>query len=496
MSSRILQCNACAQQFEVPPEHVAAPALQCPFCATIVSNTDENLVGASPAGDASAAEADATPTVTQTSESLRALAEGGDAARRNPFPFAGKTPAPPPPPAPAPPPPQAPAEEPQAAPAPAPLPLPPGARPGRTVEPTAPALTGEAPLQPSAPPPESNLERMARRLDEQRSAATGGVIVDGLPAQHGVAGAPLSVPPPEPVEELVPDLDPHMVPHAGYGAMPGYPGMPPQPAAAPAAAPQDDDDDDDYSSPSRDDDDDDFSGGSPYAETGVVELPDGIKVPGRGRIYGLLALVALLIAGYVLIFLAATANNGIFHVKRIGASFGPLFGKGEPMELDERKRREGPDDFEPTPVAASPVETRPNLRVALATPRGIEIGSGAAARLVIVLFGHVTNMGNERIDKLELEAVMKSAATGGELEVTPAGGLLGSDLSALGPSGILAQLSEMQTPYDLETWVGQLQQQSATMSLAPNSPQAFVMLFVSNAAPDAGQELLFEVRPR
>ncbi len=46
--AKTLTCDKCLQSFEVPPEHLSAPALQCPFCTQVVAND----AGAAPHADA------------------------------------------------------------------------------------------------------------------------------------------------------------------------------------------------------------------------------------------------------------------------------------------------------------------------------------------------------------------------------------------------------------------------------------------------------------
>ena len=484
----ILACEQCNQPFEIPEEHEQAPALQCPFCANIVQNVAENRVdGGMQAPDEtqvhseaemSAAIADAASLVTSESE-LESPFNAKEA--RNPFPFAGKS-----------------SDS--------------ATVDNEVVEPFIPepepeheavAIKGEAPLQESyasraqAQPLEGNLMlQMAKRLADEKG---GGVIIDGLPTEHGQAELKVEVR--EEEEEFVPDVDPHMQFNA-YGALSiqQQPMMIQQPmvqqpmmqqpmmiaSAAPVAAQPGGEER--YDEDAADYDDDRYNAPAAYAG-GIDELPEGTKLPNRGRWFLILVLL-ILIAGYVVIIFASVRNNGIFHFGRIMDTLNVTLNDSEPMEIKAKEVERTAPDFEP--IKSN--DDKPSFTTAISRPTGIQLAND---RPILILYGNITNTSNKTYRNVKLQGVIKTSS-GGELALTSPTTVLPENLTTELNSADATLDYIVNSGYEradqIDIWANELATQGSGLNVPPNTPMPFILVFTRNAPFEIAPNYLFEVR--
>jgi hypothetical protein len=228
---------------------------------------------------------------------------------------------------------------------------------------------------------------------------------------------------------------------------------------------------------------------SPHDSAEIVELPEGTKLPSRGR--GLLIfLVLVMLTGYIIIFFTSLRNHGLFNFADIGASIGVMMGTKEPMVL-EPPRVEGPKPtFEPVTTSTE----KPNFRVAMSPPKGFAVGDGESD-IVIVVFGNITNLTGQSYDRVTFEGVIKTAS-GGELAISSKASVLPPEaLNELSDTNqVIARLQEFPSAEEIEMFVASLQTKGYTQQLPSNAPKPFVLVFTRNVPAEIGANHLFEVR--
>ena len=376
--AKMLKCNKCSQEFEVPAEHASAPALQCPFCAAIVQNPQEPEVPVAVAGEA-AVKASLDPD--------QATDAGG-----NP------------------------------------------------------------------------IVEMAKRLSKSEGP---NIIVDGLPTQKRQVDISEAA---EEEEELTPEEDP-VLPAPPYG----YPGYA-----------EEEEEEEEEDEPTSYDAYPEASGDAAYE---VVELPEGTKLPGRGKFYFLLLVLLVLVLGDIFLIFAANANNGIVHFGKLDQTIAVMKGEADPMELKEEEvERPSTKDYEPVKT----VEIEPDFKVAISRPVSFELEDGT---VIMALYGHLTNDTGFSWTEVSFEGLIKTSS-GVQQSISPRMSIL-SPIWADQFKGAEDIAQHMLTLSDfgaVDIWLSTMLAEGEKVRMPPRTPIPFMLIFTKDVPLEISTGHVFEVR--